>query len=598
MSLWVSAFAGITPRQQVDLQTARQLIIAGECDAALKKLDLIAAQNPNESQVLLLLKDAYICTQQYDKAQQILDDLIKSATQPAIKAEYVVANAELQLKQSNKPAGDSIMQRAIAIAPQDSRVYQYVAQAYMTSGYYNDAVTTYLTGRKNLKDDYWFARELGRLYEIMRSYGDAAREYFRAVEGDTTQAAYVVGRMNSMISEHASEDYDTGLDAELQELAKKHPTNKYAHKFYADFLLSAGRYQDALRQYILTDSLGYANGAELVHFCSMAGEAGDAEAVLQARNELKRRYPDSPHLTNAGFILGNALTEAGRYDEAINLYQELADSAVNVPEKTQAMLMLGYTLYQGRHDPKAALAVFASLVADYGRIPNSQIARLYAAECHLSLGQPEIADSLYQQISVGAIPQNFQEELLFRKGELNFYIGDYNEARNRYGELMNSFPKSIYVNDCLRRMMLISEHPDMAQLELQLYSQALYATARFDYDSALVAYRKLQHRDDSTLAQLAWFSAAEVIEEQGRHTEALAEFDSLLALYPQGFYAPLALEKQGDICASGLDDYARAQAIYEKMLLDYPKALNQEEVRKKLVRVKQLGDQQRESSKS
>ncbi len=590
--------AGITPQQQVDLHGARELITQGQCLAAISRLDRLILAAPAEPQFKLALKDAYICAEDYEKAGQLLEEMIAAAAHPLVKAEYMIAAADLVLKQGDKPQADSMLAAAIATTPAQPNVYQFVAQTYMRNGYYNDAAATYLQARSYLKDDYWYARELGRLYEIMRDYGDAAREYFRAVEGDTLQARYVVGRVASMINAHTGEDFDTGLGVELENIAREYPDNSYAHKFYADFLIANGRHAEALRHYILTDSLAADNGAQIVHFCRIAGEAGEAQAVFEARAELRLRYPESPHLTNAAFILGNVLYENRRFADAISVYQEIADSSKQTQDKGQALLMLGFVIYQGRRDPAGALEVFDSLMISYPRLPGTQIAKLFAADCRLALGQAELADTLYEAISLKALPQNYQEELLFRKAEFWFLLGEYDAARTAYGVLMSSFPKSVYVNDCLRRMMLISEHPDMAELELRTYSEALYATFRFDYDSALVLYDKMQHRTDSTLAQLSWFASAEIRELQGNHVEALADFDSLLAIFPQSFYAPFAVEKKGDICAFSLSDYAQAEALYQQVLLDYPKSLNLEEVRQKLRRIKQRSSQQLESSKS
>lgn len=595
---WGSAEAALTARQQVALRGVEELVMRGDCDAARSKLERLTDQAPPAVEFKLTLRDIFVCQQHFDSAQFILNELIQGTSQPLKRAEYVVAAADLELKQADKPAGDSIIQSALALAPTNSQVYQFAANTYMTNGYYNDAVSTYLAARETLGDEYWFARELGRLYEVMRDYGDAAREYFQAVKGDTLQARYVVGRISSMIAEHAAEEFETGLGEELYQIAVDNSDNNYAQKFYADFLMAEGRYDEALGYFIRSDSLAAGNGGDIVHFCRIAGEAGDADAVTRARDELRQRYPNSPHIPNAGFILGGTLFDRGDYDGAIAIYQELADSSAQNLDRTQALLMLGYTLFQGRHDPAAALAVFDDLLDNYGRVPGTSVARLFAADCHFALGEVEIADSLYESIELRSLPQNYQEELLYRKAEFQFLLGEYDAARTAYGKLMQSFPKSVYVNDCLRRMMLISEHPDMAMVELKIYSDALFANLRFDYDSALVMLEKLQHRSDSTLAVLSWFTAAEIKEIQGRHTEALATFDSLLAIFPENFYAPFAVEKKADIYAFSLDDYTQAETLYEQVLLDYPKSLNLEEVRKKLRRVKQRGDRQLESSKS
>jgi len=209
-----------------------------------------------------------------------------------------------------------------------------------------------------------------------------------------------------------------------------------------------------------------------------------------------------------------------------------------------------------------------------------------------------LADSLYQAIPLNSLLQPYQEQLLFRQGELYFFLGEYNAARVAYGKLMQSFPKSVYVNDCLRRIMLISEYPDMEEITLRVYSKALYDGFRFQYDSALVAYDQLQKHGGETLTELAWFNGGETLELLDRPAEALVQYDSLITLFPDGFYAPLAAEKKGDIYIQFLAQFELAKQVYEDILLNHPKSLNVDEVRRKLRQVQGIINGEIEPPKS
>jgi tetratricopeptide (TPR) repeat protein len=580
--------SSLTPQQVQRLRGARELLTRGECDDAVILLDQLLREKPGNADLLLTLRDAHICQEEFDRAHEVVDQLINVAPNQSLQTHYMIAKAEVYLKQGAKDSADQTVAQAIQILPDDPQSYERAARTYMTNGYYNDAAQIFLQGRRRLKDNTWFASDLGRLYEITRDYGDAAEEYFRLVLADSSQIGTISIRIQNLIANHAGETFDTGLEAELARISREYPQNPHAQRFYGDYLVANGDYSQALDYYLLADSLSDDSGEDLLSFCRVAAEIGATDIVKRARDALIERHPESPAVMNSGFILGRAYFDSQRYREAVDLYHDLLQRSLDDRTRSEALFYLGYTTYLGIQKPDSALRVFDQLTAKFPRTATAQIARIYEADCHLSLGNADLADSLYKSIQLNSLPQRSQEELLFRLAEINFYLGDYDAARTAYGRLMNSFPKSVFVNDCLRRMMMITEYPDLDALTLQLYSEALYAGFRFDYDSALVIYDKLHHYGDSTLAQLAWFSTAEIKELQGLHEEALASFDSLVTHYPEGFYTPLAFEKKGDIYAWNLEDYQSTQEQYEVVLLEYPKSLNAEDVRKKLQRLKRL----------
>lgn len=165
--------------------------------------------------------------------------------------------------------------------------------------------------------------------------------------------------------------------------------------------------------------------------------------------------------------------------------------------------------------------------------------------------------------------------------------------------MMNSFPKSTYVNDCLRRIMLISEYPGMDEATLRLYSEAAYAKCRFEYDSALTLLSQLKDREGGgSLSEIAWYDAGDIELELGKGDEALIQYDSLITRYPESFYTPLAIERKGDVFAEVRRDCTPAKSMYESVLLKYPTSLNLEAVRKKLQRVERILCAQPEKPKS
>jgi TolA-binding protein len=455
---------------------------------------------------------------------------------------------------------------------------------YAGNGYYTDAVRLLQEGRKKFGNPVLFAKQLGQLFGVMRNYGDAAREYFELLAHDTTSEVFVTGRMNELIRLDSDEGFETGLKDALTQIAKENPKNSDAHRFFGDLLMSQGKLDEAFQRFRLVDSLSNSDGKNILYFAALARDNGNHGVVEKACDYLIKRYPRSQFLIASRFVLGASYSDEKRYNDALAVYDQIATQSSSERDVSQALFASGRVKLDGLHDAAGALTLFDRLRNDYPQAAVSVMAKIAAADCYLAT----VAESLYAAVALRQLHQTNQEELLFKQAELQFYLGNFQQARDAYGKVMNAFPKSVYVNDCLRRIMLISEYPDMDEATLRLYSEAVYARYRFDYDSSKTLLGTLKEREGGSLTEIAWYDAGKIDWELGKTTESLAQFDSLIVRFPESFYAPMALECKGDIFADVNRDCSLAKATYESVLMTYPTSLNLENVRKKLQRVERV----------
>jgi predicted negative regulator of RcsB-dependent stress response len=270
------------------------------------------------------------------------------------------------------------------------------------------------------------------------------------------------------------------------------------------------------------------------------------------------------------------------------IHRKIVSTSPDQRAVADALYALAYTQFEGLHQPDSAIATLNQLHQRFSNMPVANQGLIILADCLLAKKQPAAADSMYHSIEMKRLPVNAQEELQFKKAELQFLLGDYTAAREGYSSLMNSFPKSIYVNDALRRIMLITEHEGMDQAMLSIFSEALLARRQFNPDSALQKLAELIEKGTPILADLAHLESGGLKQEQGDFDAALAEYDALVAADSVSFYAPIALELQGDIYSNQIKDCVRAKEVYEKVLLDHPNSLNADAVRRKLNRVERF----------
>lgn len=598
-----SLLMAVTPflhaQSQLDMQRAKNaetMIFAGRCTDAVAQLRPLYDRFPNDERICTALKNAYVCTKDFDSALVILQRRM-ATSQQFQKSAIQLDIAGIYLRQGNLEEGRRQIENAINLMPNDAQIYENAADVWMTNGYYADAVKFLQESRSKINQPQQFTRKLAQLYEIMRNYGDAAREYFAMAQLDTTQDIYVTGRIANLIKLDAQEEFDTGLEKALSEIVKNNPRHKDAHRYYGDYLIAQGEYDKALDRFRLVDSLDNGSGKNLLLFARVARDNGAHEMVDKACAQIAA-LPKTPLLVQSKFILAESKYQRGDFASAATIYNEIIALAPNDRDISEALYSLGVVTFQGLHDPISAISTFEQITVKYPRLPLAAASKMLIGDCQLAQGNAILADSTYALVNATLLPQRNQEELLFKRAELQFYTGNFEAAREAYGKMMNAFPKSVFVNDCLRRIMLISEYAGMEEATLRIFADAIFAKFRFEFPQALTDLAKLKDRSGAILPELAWLSSGEVYQMLDQDSQALAEYDSLIARFPASFYAPIAFERKGDLYADRQQNCESARSMYQQVLLNHPNSLNVEDVRKKLQRIEKTLCLQPAKSKS
>lgn len=598
---WLAAMAPLVQAQtQLDMQRVRNaetMTYAGRCVEAITAVRDLYEQYPRNEQIATALKNAYVCSKDYDSALAVLQRLVDNSREEFQKVTFQLDIAGIYFRQGNLAEGRKQVDLAISLLPYDVSSYERAADAYMMNGYYADAVKFLQESRVKLNQPTIFSRKLAQLYEIMRSYGEAAREYFVMIQADTTQEIYVTGRMSNLIKLDAGEEYDTGLEKTLAEIVKANPNRVEAHRFYGDYLIAQGQYEKALDRFRLVDSLENGSGKNLLYFARVARDNGAYAMVDKACNQIAA-LKVTPFLVQSQFILAEAHFARADYAQAAAIYQEILNATPSDRDRSEALYSLGTVTLQGLHDPQKARETFDQMVIKYPRLPLAAAAKMLIGDCYLAEGNAVMADSIYGTVNSNQLPLRNQEELLFKRAELQFYTGNFEAARDAYSRVMNAYPKSVFVNDCLRRIMLISEYGGMEEASLQVFAAALYAQFRFEYQKTLDELAKLKHRTGAILPEISWLKSGEIYQIMRQDTLALAEYDSLITLHPASFYTPIAFERKGDIYSESRHNCEQARQMYQQVLLNHPGSLNVEDVRKKLQRTEKTICVQEDKTKS
>ena len=214
------------------------------------------------------------------------------------------------------------------------------------------------------------------------------------------------------------------------------------------------------------------------------------------------------------FQKGLALRQAGKYVEAVELFEQLHDVYPDFVRVPQSLFQAGeiQDLYLGRYSD--ALLTYLLLERDYPEavevVPaRKQVAVLYKYR----LNDCSQAIAVYQKVLDQPGPEN--DLLQYEVADCYFRLNNFDQARIEFDSLRKNHPQSLLI------------------AEVQ-YRIAMTYALEGKLPEAAGAYRLVVERwSESPYALEASFGLATVLEEQEELLEALKILESLAGIYPK-----------------------------------------------------------------
>lgn len=318
---------------------------------AIAALEALAAKQPTESRVHVLLTTAYLANEEplkaTDAARKVVALLPKDPRGP-----YLVGIG--LLAQGKKVEAAQHFDAALALAPDFIEPLAYL-------------VATALAERKpdaaleRVKQQITRVPASGRLHEVLGSVYVARGQaklaetaFLKALELEPT----LVGAYLSLSQLYvASGKHDEAL-ATLNEVLKANPKNLVAHMRVGMLYEGKGDFSKAEQAYERALALDprFAPAANNLAY-SYSERGGDKERALQLARTAKEVAPDDPHISDT---LGWILYKRGIYQQALGLLRE---SAAKLPENPEVQYHLGMAAYKAGDKEAARKALTRALAS-------------------------------------------------------------------------------------------------------------------------------------------------------------------------------------------------------------------------------------------
>jgi tetratricopeptide (TPR) repeat protein len=581
-----------TDRYHANLDLAKELIRVGKPEEAVNLINQLKDTYGDNAELVDLLKEAYLAGKEYDKVEEMIKKEL--AIHPKDFSLYCEL-ANVFLKTERREEAQLNLNKAIELAPNNEQAYREVASVYLRNSLTSEAMDTYKSGRMTMGKSDVFSLDLANLYEALKDYKSAVDEYFLFMGNDSTKFDVVEDRINRLIQ--SGENLEQ-IQLALSERIQKHPQDGYYQKLYGDLLFRRKDLSGAFETYKKVDALFKAKGRFILTFIQMCYNQKYFDQTIQASQYFLSTTPPKELTLSAKLFIARSYEGMESFADASAVYQEIINNYSNLnPVETKLLrqeISLCYfqigeiNLFKFKK-PDEALVLFQKVVSNYRDSDWYPDALVRLSDCMMAKGDLDSAQTLLKIASEDPRAESKEEEIEFKLTEIEFFRGNFEEALAGYNQVIADFPKGLFVNNSLERIIVIGENQELDRYLLSVFAGAMRDKLQGKSDSAIFGLDKIISAKSEKLTDLAFLEKGKIYKEEKKFSDALEAFQKLLEKYPQSFYCDQAQKSIGDVYNYGLRDKTKAIEAYQKLLKDYGRSVYADEVRDKLRELKAGG---------
>ena len=382
------------------------------------------------------------------------------------------------------------------------------------------------------------------------------------------------------------------IESTMIEWLQKKGSNVSTSQLLSWMYVQANLFEKALQMSISIDKRLKSNGYEVLN---IAYAAMDAKAYKPALNAFRYLVEESSTyqiegqrgILNAGYkqiTINRNFTETEiqkillEYEAVLNKYGRNAKTNDIVLEYTSLLA------YYKNDVPKAIqeleLGVKRSGLTDMQRAE----LKMKLADIHVLEGNIWESSLLYMQIESDFKYDEIGDLAKFKNAEIYYFDGEFEYAQAQLDVLKGSTSKFIS-NDAIKLSMTLTDNYGLdsnyqamrwfANAEL-LVRQHQYTNATQLLDSITLTYPSHALGDEILMVK------ANIMENQGKWTEACTFYSNLVENYAYDILADDALFQLGQINEFFLNDTKAAMDYYKKILLKYKDSIHVSESRKRV----------------
>lgn len=603
--LLIVSGAGRIPAQGYDDSGNRFMLAqsyeqAGDFERAKTIYEELYQKQPLNQQFITALQRVYTQLKEHGKAASVLEKAVRQI--PGDMNLYSLLG-KTYYTMGREQSADSLWRSYISVNPADPVSYKVFSNTALELRDFEFALRILRLGKENTGNIKAFAFDLGYLYSITMQFEQAAEEYASLLIAAPEQYFAVQSRVLSYIRK------PDASEATIRVLSKPlYSDGREVMRLLAEVYTEAGETDRALALYKDLDKKQNRGGEDIYSFGIRLFNDKLYELSADVFSFLLESYPNAPQmpqwrisyvrsLEGAVFISSEApenkwipypkLSDElkSKYQTVAGLYNEIIKTYPYSEIAVEARIRLGALYFEmGMFDE--SLKYYAVVIKDFPLYPGTRAAYRGKAEVQIKKGELEEAEkTLLTAKTQQGVPPTELSSLNFHLAQIRFYQGDFPAA----SELLAQISKSGIdnkTNDALELAMVINgAMKDSLSLVVFAGAERLLAEGKSGDAEQIFTQIHLNQKYPFLLRHTAQVRLAHLAVSAGKYPEAAAFIDSVLRT-EKNIFADKLMYLFGNMYEYGMKDTSGAVSVYEDFLSKFPKSIFTEEVREKLVRLR------------
>ncbi|MBO4481648.1 MAG: tetratricopeptide repeat protein [Bacteroidales bacterium] len=500
-------------------------------------------------------------------------------------------------------------QRALNELPARENAIKELYNAFLVRGQKEYAADALVKGRKLLKNNKLFSKELTRIYIQMNQPAKVIDEALALVaDNDVTYLDDAEAIIQDLLADDDDQQDYLTLKSVLQRNTQKEPNNNcYMYLLYWLNLIHKD-YDAALVMAKSMDKRYKEDGERVFKLAQVMSENRNYDGAIEALNYVIDKGSKYDYYTSAKYELLNV-----KYKKLTSTYPVRMADAMNLESEFRKLLN-EYGLHSGTSEwvrkyahllafyvnkSEQATEILNNAIVAAGRDAREKaLYKIDLADIQLFTGDIWEATLNYSQVEKDLPNDTIGHLAKFKNAKLSFYIGEFEWAKNQLDVLSAATSKYI-ANDALYFSLLISDNEEDKEEE-DTTTTSLFGGQQAD-NQPLRYYAKadfliFQNKDDEAMQYLdsvllvspldkladdVYFQKAKLLIKKKDYLGAESLLQKILTRYGEDILADDAAFALAELYDYYLKDIPKAMECYQTLMRDYPSSVFVVDARKR-----------------
>ncbi len=501
---------------------------------------------------------------------------------------YQVDLGYVYLQFDKKEAAEKYFDKLTRSYANDRGSVTFLSQSYSRRGLTQESISALEKGAKK-QGILVFYKELSQAYRSTNNTKKLTNLTLEALLLDAGIFDYATKMLDVVFDEEEDATY---LQSRALQYAQKNPSNQVYDELLLEVFLQQKKYTSALRQTTSLDKRNNNQGSRVLQLANLCVKNKAYAVAIDAYSYVIELGESAPNF-DAG---KNGLINALYLKTTGSLVPDTLEVASLIGKIQTYLGSKGVTYATARSQFRLAeLHIFYNNNVPAGIrlleeiIQTPRLRASFVAESKLFLGDAYlIANNIWDaKLMYGQVDKQFKEDALgqeakFKNAKLSYYTGDFDWAKSQL-DILKTATTQLISNNAIELSLLIQDNTGLDTTEDAMKE---YAAAEFYlYQNKIEKCREILTMlpfkyPDHTLNDEIFYLKARVQEKQGDYEAANKLYTTIYEKYGEDILADNALYRSAYITLFILDDKERAQALFEKLVLEYNTSLFAVDARK------------------